>query len=270
MGISCPALPAGLRHFTITAAAVGLTVAALGLGSASASAATSPVTGRIVAVTPGDFIVRTPGSTGGKLNEMVSYADKLEAKNYPYVYAGGHAKVGVASGAHAMGFDCSGVVGAVLAAAGLWPKGTSVPGDTGVIQQLLARKLIASGPASGPYQVALLDKPGQDIQTKINGRFYGTGVGSRGGPGWLDGAISFTGYKQYHVLPSVLGERSSDGNDMTFTFGTSASQQTIAAEVTVGAEVQVTYTEAGSSTIRAGSVKNIGGKPFNSTTSGTL
>jgi hypothetical protein len=261
-------LPARLRHFTITAAAVGVTVAALGLGSASASAATSAVTGTVVAVKPGDFIIRTPGSTRGRLNEMVSYADKLEAKNYPYVYAGGHAKVGVASGAHAKGFDCSGVVAAVLAAGGLWPKGSSVPGDTGVIQQLLARKVIASGPASGPYQVALLDKPGQDIQTMVNGRFYGTGVGSRGGPGWLDGTITFPGYKQYHLLPSVLGERSSDGNNMTFTFGDSASQATIAAEVTVGAQVQVSYAEAGSSRIRAESVKNIGGKPFNSPPTG--
>jgi len=128
--------------------------------------------------------------------------------------------------------------------------------------------MIASGPAFGAYQVVLLDKPGQDIQMKINGRFFGTGVGSRGGPGWFDDPISFAGYKEYHVLPSVLGERSSDGNDMTFTFGTSASQETIAAEVTVGAEVQVGYTEAGSSAIRAESVKNIGGKPFNSTTRG--
>lgn len=244
-----------------------MTVAAVGFGSASASAVTSTVTGTIVAVHPGDFIIRTPGSTGGKLNEMVSYADKLEAKNYPYVYGGGHATVGVASGAHAKGFDCSGVVAAVLAAGGLWPKRASVPGDSGVIQQLRASKVIANGPAVGPYQIALLDKPGQDIQMKINGRFYGTGVGSRGGPGWLDAGISFPGYREYHVLPSVLGERSSDGNDMTFSFGASASQQTIAAEVMVGAMVQVSYTEGAISTIRAESVKNIGGKPFKGTTS---
>jgi hypothetical protein len=259
-------LPARLHHFSIIAVAFAVSVTALGLGSESAVAVTPTVTGTIVAVKPGDFIIRTPGSTGGKLNAMVTYANKLQAKNYPYVYAGGHAKVGVASGAHAKGFDCSGVAAAVLAAGGLWPKGTSVPGDTGVIQQLRAKKAIASGPAAGPYQVALLDKPGQDIQMKINGRFYGTGVGSRGGAGWLDSPIGFGGYKEYHVLPGVLGERNSDGNDMTFTFGASASQAAIAAEVTVGAEVQVSYTEAGSSTIRAASVKNIGGKPFKSTT----
>lgn len=261
-------MPALLRHLTAAAAAVGLTVSALGLASASASAATPTVTGTIVAVTPADFIIKTPGSTGGKLNQMVSYADKLESKNYPYVYGGGHAKVGVASGTHAKGFDCSSVVAAVLEAGGLWPKGTSVPGDTGVIRDLVAKKEIASGPASGPYQVAVFDKPGEDIQLKINGRFFGTGAGRRGGAGWLDGTVGFPGYKEYHVLPSVLGERSSDGNDMTFTFGNSASQETIATEITVGAEVQVSYTEAGSSTILAQSVKNIGGKPFNSLPSG--
>jgi hypothetical protein len=263
-------MPARLHHFTITAAAISVTLAALGLGSTSAAAAASTVTGTIVAVHPADFIIRTPGSTGGKLNEMVSYADKLEAKNYPYVYGGGHAIVGVASGAHAKGFDCSGVVAAVLEAGGLWPKGASVPGDAGVVQQLLSRKMIAHGAASGPYQVALFDKPGKDIQMKIEGRFYGTGVGSRGGAGWFDeGVFTFRGYTEYHVLPSALRERSSDGNYMTFSFGPGASQRTIAAEVTVGAKVQVSYAEAKSSTILAESVKNIGGKPFKSTTGGT-
>lgn len=258
------------RRFTIAAAIVSVTVPAVGLGFATASAfaAASTITGTVVAVHRGDFIIRTPGSTGGKLNEFVSYADKLEAKNYHYVYGGGHAKVGVASGSHAKGFDCSGVVAAVLAAGGLWPKGTSVPGDAGVVQELMKRKLIASGPASGRYQIALFDKPGQDIQMRIGGRFYGTGVGSHGGAGWFDdGVLTFPRYKQYHVLPSALGERSSDGNSMTFSFGSGASQQAIAAEVTVGAKVQVNYVEGESSTILAESVTNVGGTPFSGATS---
>lgn len=256
-------MPALARRLSIAVAAWSLALAACGLRSAGASAATFTITGTIVAVHPADFIVETPGSTGGKLNEMVRYADKLEAKNYPYVYGGGHAKVGVASGAHGKGFDCSGVVAAVLAAGGLWPKGTSVPGDAGVIQQLLARKVIARGPASGPYQVALFDSPGKDIQSRIGGRFYGTGVGSRGGPGWFDdGVLTFPRYRQYHVLPSVLREQRSDANYMAFSFGRGASQHTIAAEVTVGAKVQVSYTEADGSTILPQSVKNVGGKPF--------
>jgi len=260
---------ARLRQFTLAAALVCVTVGALGLGFASpaALAATSTITGTIVAIHSADFIIRTPGSNGGKLNELVSYADKLEAKNYPYVYGGGHAKVGVASGTHAKGFDCSGVVAAVLAAGGLWPKGSSVPGDAGVVQELMKDKLIASGPASGRYQIALFDKPGRDIQMKIGGRFFGTGVGSRGGAGWFDdGVLTFPGYKEYHALPSALHEPSSDGNYMTFSFGSGASQQTIAVEVTVGAKVQVTYAETGSSSIRAEAVKNIGGKPFKGTT----
>jgi hypothetical protein len=258
-------VPARLPRFTLAAALVCVTV--FGLAAAGAVAATSTITGTIVATHPADFIIRTEGSNGGKLNQMVSYADKLEAKNYPYVFGGGHAKVGVASGGRAKGFDCSGVVAAVLAAGGLWPKGSSVPGDAGVVQQLMKDKLIATGPASGPYQIALFDKPGKDIQMKIGGRFFGTGVGSRGGAGWLDdGILGFPGYKEYHVLPSVLHEHSSDGNYMTFSFGSAGSQETIADEVTVGAKVQVSYAEAGSSSIRAESVKNVGGRPFHSPT----
>ena len=258
-----------LRYLTL-AAVVCVTVGALGLGFAgsSALASTSTISGTIVAIHSGDFIIRTPGSNGGKLNEMVSYADKLEAKNYPYVFGGGHAKVGVASGARAKGFDCSGVVAAVLAAAGLWPKGSSVPGDAGVVQELMKDKLIAKGASAGPYQIALFDLPGKDIQMKIGGRFFGTGVGSRGGAGWFDdGALAFPRYKEYHVLPGALHERSSDANYMTFSFGSGASQETIATEVTVGAKVQVTYAEAGDSSIRAESVRNVGGKPFHRTTS---
>jgi hypothetical protein len=249
-----------LRNCTIAAALV------LGFTTAGASAATPTVTGTIVAVHAGDFIVWAPGSKGGKLNEMVSYADKLEAKNYPYVYGGGHGKVGVASGARAKGFDCSGVVAAVLATAGLWPKGSSVPGDAGVIQELMAKKLIAKGAPSGPYQVALFDNPGKDIQMKIGGRFFGTGAGSRGGAGWFDqGVLTFPRYKEYHLLPSVLHEHSSDGNYLTFSFGSGASQEKIASEVTVGAKVQVSYREGGYASIVASSVKNVGGKPFRTT-----
>jgi hypothetical protein len=258
-------VPGRPPRFTLAAAVACVTV--FGFGAAGAFAATSTITGTIVAIHPADFIIRTAGSNGGKLNEMVSYADKLEARNYPYVFGGGHAKVGVASGGRAKGFDCSGVVAAVLAAGGLWPKGSSVPGDAGVVQQLMKDKLVATGPASGPYQIALFDKPGKDIQMKIGGRFFGTGVGSRGGAGWFDnGVLGFPGYKEYHVLPSVLHEHSSDGNYMTFSFGSGASQRTIADEVTVGAKVQVGYAEAGDSSIRAESVKNVGGKPFHSMT----
>jgi hypothetical protein len=146
--------------------------------------------GTIVAVQLDDFIVKTPGADGGRLNAMVSYANKLEAKNYPYVYGGGHQVVGVASGSGSKkGLDCSAVVAAVHASDGVWPKRSSVPSETGVVEDLLHRRLIASGPASGAYQVALFDTPGKDIQMKIGGRFCGTGGGRRGGAGWVDEVI---------------------------------------------------------------------------------
>ena len=87
-------MPARLCAIVLAATAVGTSFVALGPGSAAASAVGSTITGTIVAVHPADFIVRTPGSTGAKLNELVSYADQLEARNYPYVYGGGHGTVG--------------------------------------------------------------------------------------------------------------------------------------------------------------------------------
>jgi hypothetical protein len=256
------------------AAMVGPAVAGAGpVRPAAASAPTaSTVTGTIVAVNRGDFIVRTPGATRGRLDEMVSYANRLEAENLYYVFGGGHGTVGVPSGTHGRrGFDCSGVVAAVLAAGGLWPKGTAVPSDAGIIQQLHARKLIASGPGSGLYQVVLFDDPGKDIVMKIDGRFYGTGDGIHGGGGWYDeGPLGFPHvYREYHVLAGALGESRSDANDETFTFGPGAAQQAVAREVTVGAKVQVTYGEVADSTLRAESVTHLGGTAFNDTRRGT-
>jgi hypothetical protein len=262
---------ARLRRFTITAALLGVSAAGLGagsVGSAAAASSAASVTGTIVAVNGANFLVKTAGSSGGGLNEMIAYATKLQAKNCPYVFGGGHGAVGVPSGAKAKGFDCSAVVAAVLASGGLWPKHTGVPGDAGVIQDLLAKKLIGRGPASGPYQVALFDDPNKDIQMRINGRFFGTGVGSRGGAGWVNQPLVFPkAYKEYHVLPSALGERSSDSDLLAFSFGNGAAQQTIASEVTVGAKVQVSFAEAKDSLLVAQTVTNVGGTPFHGASS---
>lgn len=63
------------RHCSIGAAVV----AVVGLWFAGTStAATSTTTGTIVAVHRGDFIIWSSGSKGGKLNEMVSYADSVK------------------------------------------------------------------------------------------------------------------------------------------------------------------------------------------------
>ena len=88
-----------------------------------------------------------PGS-GTVVRAMIREAADINAKAYPYVWGGGHARagfpdrgvVGQGPGANGtnIGFDCSGAVGAVLAAAGLLPWGQPVPGDQGLIQALHA------------------------------------------------------------------------------------------------------------------------------------
>ena len=100
----------------------------------------------------------TPGRRLGVINAMTAAAGAITREDYPYVWAGGHARAGVASvGARGpgyngrrLGFDCSGSVAAVLVAGGLWPAGGGVPSELGVIDQLLAEHLIAPGPGRSP------------------------------------------------------------------------------------------------------------------------
>jgi cell wall-associated NlpC family hydrolase len=76
----------------------------------------------------------TFGSSGGndeKAVDVYQAARAIHAKRYPYVWGGGHARAGVADRGTGrdpgIGFDCSGAVSAVLAAAGLGFK-TGRPG----------------------------------------------------------------------------------------------------------------------------------------------
>jgi hypothetical protein len=91
-----------------------------------------------------------PGA-GTVIANMISEADQLNGDNYPYVWGGGHTQAGTPSigvpggpgyDGHTVGFDCSGSVGAVLAAGGLLVWGQSVPGDAGIISQLLSNNTI--------------------------------------------------------------------------------------------------------------------------------
>ena len=174
-----------------------------------------------------------PAHGRGQCNDRGRRA-RSPAEDYPYVWGGGHATAGVASvglrggpGANGrrIGFDCSGSVAAVLAAGGLWPAGGGVPGDLGVIQQLLAEHLIAPGPGRTPTEVTLYDEPGVHIFMNINGRFFGTsdgaGGGSRkGGPGWLDDGAPDAysrAFRQYHVLPGVLRDSTIYGHTYTLS-----------------------------------------------------
>ena len=87
------------------------------------------------------------------VSALTGAANRVTAQDYPYVYGGGHEQVGVASigipgpgyNGHRIGYDSSGALAAVLVAGGLWPAGTGVPSEAGMIAQLRAEHRIAPG-----------------------------------------------------------------------------------------------------------------------------
>ncbi|HWD84135.1 MAG TPA: hypothetical protein VG321_00180 [Solirubrobacteraceae bacterium] len=221
--------------------------------AAGAASGTSTVRGTLRVLGPSDFVVQTAGRGRGVTRALISTANQLAAKNYPYVWGGGHAQAGVPSigikgpghNGRRRGFDCSGSVAAVLAGADIWPAGGGVPGDAGVISELRSWHMLARGAGSGPTQVTLYDDPGVHIFMSINGRVFGTSAGgdegnSKGGPGWLDGstpdAFSRT-YKRYHLLSSVVHGRIS-GQSIGFRPG---SLQNLVGQFQVGEPMSVSY-----------------------------
>jgi hypothetical protein len=223
-------------------------------------------TGTVTATGWASLTIQTAGRRMGVINALTSAATSVTAQDYPYVWAGGHAQAGVASvgskgpgyTGHTRGYDCSGSVAAVLAGAGLWPAGGSVPNDAWVIRELLQQGIIARGAGTPPDEVTLYDDPGVHIFMNIDGRFFGTsdggGGGSRkGGPGWLDDGApdaANRAFKQYHVLPSVLRDRTTYGHSLSFLTGSAGG---LAAGAQVGDRVQVGYTgtNQGSMTLQA-------------------
>jgi hypothetical protein len=224
------------RYLLALAGALGIVgLAGLGLPrQAVASTGTASLGGTLQLVGSADFVVQSTGRPRGVMHALVAGANRLAAKDYPYVWGGGHAEAGVASigskgpghNGHRRGFDCSGSVAAVLASANLWPAGGSVPGDSGVIADLRSWHMIARGAGHGAMQVTLYDDPGVHIFMSIAGRFFGTSAGastgdSKGGPGWIDSQTPdvFTHtYKRYHILASVLRSRVS-GQSVAFRPG---------------------------------------------------
>jgi hypothetical protein len=211
-------------------------VLALPSGAFAATSNANQASGTITNVQWSSFTIQTAGKQTGMISALTMTADAITKDDYPYVWGGGHAEAGIASvgdkggpGANGrtLGFDCSGSVAAVLAGAGLWPAGSPVPADNGVISELLADHVIARGPGQAPNEVTLYDDPGVHIFMNIDGRFFGTSDGGgggdrKGGAGWLyDGApdASSKAYKQYHVLPSVLKDSTTYGQSYTFQLG---------------------------------------------------
>lgn len=253
---------------------------------ASVVQARGSTSGTVALINGSSFTIQTPGRPTGVVNALTAEANNVTKRDYPYVYGGGHSQAGVASigikgtgyNGHRVGYDCSGSVAAVLAGAGLWPAGTGVPNDAGIITKLLGAGLIAPGVGVGPTEVTLYDHPGVHIFMNIDGRFFGTSDGGgggnpRGGAGWLyDGAPNALSrhYKRYHLLPSVLKQSTNAGHTVTFELGgdgmiggvqggggASGGLQGGGGAIgglLVGEKVQVSYEELGSGMIVATSI----------------
>jgi hypothetical protein len=209
----------------------------------------------------------------GVVNAMTRTANGITNHNYPYVWAGGHSQAGIASKGtkgRRVGFDCSGSVAAVLAGAGIWPAGSGVPNDAGVVATLRREGVIAPGVGTGPVEVTLYDRPGVHIFMNIDGRFFGTsdggGGGNRhGGAGWLDDGApdaSRRAYKPYHFLPSVLRSSTNAGHIASFQLGALS----VPPVIEIGDNVQVTYTENRAGSLLATAIAY----PGSSTATGTV
>lgn len=223
-----------MRRHTASLCAFACATAASLCAASAAAAGTGrgSVTGKIVYIGASTVTVQTGGRMLGVNDAINAAAGALVGRNYPYVWGGGHGAAGVASigvrggpgyNGRRLGFDCSGAIAAVFSAAGLWPAGSAVPNDAGVIDYLRRGGLLVPGAGTAPNEVTLYDRPGVHIFMNVDGRFFGTSDGGSGNPQghptWIyDGAPdSFRrSYRRYHLLPSVLRDRTSYGHDYTF------------------------------------------------------
>ncbi|MGH2844209.1 MAG: hypothetical protein ACRDKL_11610 [Solirubrobacteraceae bacterium] len=278
-----------VSKLALPAAMLAVAVVCAGFAQAAAAHArprrsnlrSGTVSGAVTAYGGGQITVQTPGAAVGVINAMTVAANRVAAQRLPYVWGGGHGQVGVPSiGARGPGFngrrigyDCSGAVAAVLAAAGVWPGGSGVPNDAGMVRYLLRHHLIVPGAGVGPREVTLYDDPGAHIFMNIDGRFWGTsdggaGANPRGGPGWLDdGAYDATQrqYRRYHFRAALLGARTSAAYSLTFGLG--SALQSLPG-LGVGTHVSVAYTTSRFGTMVAGSI-NYTAPPASTTTTTT-
>ncbi|MBV8429913.1 MAG: hypothetical protein JO244_02035 [Solirubrobacterales bacterium] len=227
------------------------------------SVASGSAAGTVTALSGSSFTIQTSGRRVGVVNALTSAAASVTKQDYPYVYGGGHAQAGIASvglkgpgyNGHRKGYDCSGSVAAVLAGAALWPGGSGVPNDAGIIATLRQERLIVPGVGTGPVEVTLYDHPGVHIFMNIDGRFFGTSDGGgggdpRGGAGWLDDGApdaSSRAYKAYHFVASVLRSSTNAGHIVSFQLATLAT----APALELGDTVEVSYKESSAGSLFA-------------------
>ncbi len=270
-----------LRRF-LTAALVALAAPAAPAAAFARPAAPLPsagvVRGTVVSLDWAELTVQRTGPRMSVIGALTHAANQLSAREYPYVWGGGHAFAATAStgsrggpgyNGRRIGFDCSGSVAAVLAGAGLWVPGTGVPGDAGVIAQLRQAHLIARGAGSGPNTVTLWDERGVHIFIEIGERFFGTSDGGppspanpRGGPGWLnDGAPDTLDrhYRPWHLLPAALRGRVNTGQTVTVSIGGALADAVT--QVAVGDRVRVRYQTRHRAPV-AVTVDTLGGPPI--------
>jgi hypothetical protein len=259
---------------TLSALACALTLPTGALAGTPAAGAASRIhvaTGTVTATGWSSLTIQTAGRRMGVINALTAAANAVAHQDTSYVWGGGHAEAGVASvgikgpgyTGRTRGYDCSGSVAAVLAGAGLWPAGSPVPNDAGVIRQLLDERLIARGAGTPPDEVTLYDDPGVHIFMNIDGRFFGTSDGGgggtpKGGAGWLDDGAPDAysrAFRRYHVLPYVLHDRTTYGHSLSFMTGAAPAA---AAGVQVGDRIHVGYTKTTSGTMTLRTVTFVG------------
>lgn len=224
--------------------------------------------GTVISVARGSFAIEASGGRTSVVGALTDAANLVTEGDFPYVYGGGHAQAGIASigikgpgyNGRRIGFDCSGSVAAVLAAAGVWQPTSGVPNDAGIIAELLQQHLIARAAGHGATEVTLYDDPGVHIFMDIDGRFFGTSDGggggnAAGGAGWLDdGAPDAHGhvYKRYHLLLPELTQRTTFTRILTFQTG---SNRGIVHGLELGSDVQVGYRQTPTGRMTAQGVK---------------
>lgn len=179
-------------------------------------------------------------TSGTVIAAMLAEANTLNKDDYNYVWGGGHSQAGTPSigvpggngyDGHTKGFDCSGAVGAVLAAGGILTWGASVPGSNSIVDELLAQNKVIPGsgslggttttpapsaasqiPGIGP-ECTLHDSP-DHIFMRLNGEYWGTadGVGNlpatpNQGVGWIPNGQPGTGFRITHIPKAILGQQ---------------------------------------------------------------
>src|SRR5579863_6086801 len=78
----------------LTAACLGaITAPAFGSSGVFAGSAT----GTVITMSGNSFTIQTAGRRIGVVNAMTAAANRITARDYPYVYGGGHAAAGIAS-----------------------------------------------------------------------------------------------------------------------------------------------------------------------------